>query len=146
MGLTCVLAVGFDLGFEPFAVVVRRYWTWTAVANGPAWYGVPWSNFPGRAAGTLLVLIVTTPWLNQQKPGGTSARRPSAGDVVFLNLFFAAQNAARGFWLASGFGLVISILLTIAEFLESHRWPREFSRISRFMFGKVFPRILQKAA
>jgi uncharacterized membrane protein len=116
MGLTCALAVGFDLGFEPFAVVVRRYWTWTAVANGPAWYGVPWSNFPGRAAGTLLVLVVTTSWLINKSPVEQAPDDHPLAMWLFLNLFFAAQNAARGFWLASGFGLVISILLTIAEF------------------------------
>jgi uncharacterized membrane protein len=116
MGLACALAVGFDLGFEPFAVVVRRYWTWTAVAGGPVWYGVPWTNFLGRAAGTLLVLVVITPWLINKSPVEQAPDDHPLAMWLFLNLFFAAQNAAHQLWLATSPGLMISILLTIAVF------------------------------
>lgn len=118
MGLTCALTVGFDLGFEPFAVVVRHYWAWTAVADGPAWYGVPWTNFPGRAAGTLLVLVVTTPWLINKSPMEQAPDNHPLAMWLFLNLFFATQNAAHKLWLATGLSLVISILVTIAVFRD----------------------------
>src|SRR5260370_27325536 len=87
MGLTCALAAGFDLGFEPFAVVVRRYWAWTAIASEPAWHGVPWTNFPGRAAGTLLVLVVTTPWVINKSPVEQAPDNHPPAMWLFLNLF-----------------------------------------------------------
>ena len=116
IGLACLLAVGFDLGFEPFAMVVRRYWTWAPVGDGSAWYGVPWVNLLGRAVGTLIILVATTPWLINKSPAASPPDNHPLVMWLFLNLFFAAQNAFHQLWLAAGFGLVISILIAISVF------------------------------
>jgi uncharacterized membrane protein len=126
LGLACVLTVFFELGFEPFAVVVRRYWAWDAIASGPAWYGVPWTNFAGRAAGILLVLVVITPWLINKSPTASPPDNHPLAMWLFLNLFFAAQNAAQRLWLAAGLSLVISILIAIAVFRSQAAGPENF--------------------
>jgi len=68
MGLTCLLAVVFDLGLEPFAVYVKDYWIWQTPRPVPAWYTAPWVNFLGWFVTTLGILIFAMPWLINKQP------------------------------------------------------------------------------
>jgi uncharacterized membrane protein len=95
IGLACALAMGFDLGFEPFAVVIRQYWKWTAGVGGPAWYHVPWVNFLGWAVGYLVILVATTPWLINKTPVATPPDDHPLAMWLFLNIFFAVQDVAH---------------------------------------------------
>jgi len=68
MGLTGVLAVVFDLGFEPFAVSVKHYWMWRPTLSSWIWHQVPWVNFLGWFVTTLAILALTLPWLINKQP------------------------------------------------------------------------------
>src|SRR5436190_22735277 len=56
IGLTCLLAVLFDFGLEPFAARVKHYWFWETHGNIPSWYSAPWVNFLGWFAVALGIL------------------------------------------------------------------------------------------
>jgi uncharacterized membrane protein len=106
IGLTMLLAVLFDLGLEPFATRVNRFWLWQSQGKSFTWFGAPWVNFLGWAMTALLLLAFTTPWLINKMPGGR--RPPDFHPLVAwltLNLFLAASLALHQFWLPAGLTL-----------------------------------------
>lgn len=116
MGLTCLLVSLFDVGLEPFATRVHRFWIWRVAGGGKSleWFAAPWVNFLGWALAALLVLMVATPWLINKMP---SRRR--AADFhplivwVTLNVFLAAMLALHQLWLPAGITLAVAVVGTI---------------------------------
>jgi uncharacterized membrane protein len=112
IGLTCLLSVILDLGFEPFAARVNHYWIWHVPNTVLAWYTAPWVNFVGWATTTLLILAFTTPWLINKKQFKNAPRDYYPLIVwLLLNLLLATGNAAHHLWWAAGFSLVASIIV-----------------------------------
>ena len=113
---SCLLVALFDVGLEPFATRVHRFWIWRVAGGGKclAWFAAPWVNFLGWAVTALLVLMVATPWLINKMP---SRRR--AADFhplivwVTLNVFLAAMLALHQLWLPAGITLAVAVVGTI---------------------------------
>ena len=109
IGLTTALVVLFDVGLEPFATRVKRYWFWNPTKLRLDWYAAPGVNFFGWAVTTLLILAFATPALINKKPGP-----PPPPDyiplVVWLlfNLLFATGAAVHHLWPALGLICAIS--------------------------------------
>ncbi len=101
MGVTAALVVLLDLGLEPFASRVKRYWLWDPTKLGFDWYGAPVVNFFGWAVTVLLILAFVTPSLINKKP---VKQPPDYYPLVvwfLLNALFAAGTFANGLWPAS---------------------------------------------
>jgi uncharacterized membrane protein len=102
IGLTMTLTVLFDLGLEPFATRVQRFWVWQPTAIASTWFGAPWINCFGWAMTTLLLLAFATPWLINKMPSG--GRRPPDFQPLLLwggvNLFLAMKLATHTLWVA----------------------------------------------
>lgn len=98
IGLTCVLAVIFDLDLEPFATQVRRYWLWHAPKTVWNWHSAPWVNFLGWFVTALAALGFTTPWLLYKQPVKQPTDYHPLILWVLLNLFFLTGCAMRQMW------------------------------------------------
>ena len=99
IGLTCLLAVLFDFGLEPFATRVNRFWVWEMSGAGAGWLGAPWVNFFGWGITALFILGFLTPWLINKKP--VARHPPDFHPLVMwatLNLFLAADLALHALW------------------------------------------------
>lgn len=68
LGLTVLLVVVFDLCWEPFAVLLKHYWSWKPTRIPVDWYSAPWSAFLGWALTTTLILLLVTPALINKSP------------------------------------------------------------------------------
>jgi putative membrane protein len=114
IGLTCLLTVLFDLGLEPFATRVHRFWIWDVTGTAPGWFAAPWVNFLGWAMTTLLILAFTTPWLINKMPSG---KRPPDIHPLFLwltlNLYLAASLATHQLWPATATVLGVSMVTSV---------------------------------
>lgn len=117
MGLTGLLTALFDLGLEPFATRVQRFWIWRVAGGGKSleWFAAPWVNFLGWAVTALLILMVATPWLINKMPG-----RRRAADfhplIVWaaLNLFLVARLGLHQLWLPAGVTLAVTVIGTVS--------------------------------
>jgi len=121
MGLTVLLAVVFDLGLEPFAARVNRYWIWRVSPRAPAWHTAPWVNFLGWAVTVLLILAFVTPWLINKR--ASKQQSPDYHPLVVwltLNLFLTTGNATHQLWSAAGFGLLSGIIVTFFAMRGAH--------------------------
>ena len=121
IGLTCILAVVFDLALEPFASKVSRYWIWQTPENVLAWHTAPWANFLGWLMTTLLILVVVTPWLINKKP---TRRPPDLYPLIVwwgLNLIPAIGAAMHGLWSAAVFAVLANLLVTVFA-VRGARW------------------------
>jgi len=100
IGLTCLLAVIFDLGLEPFAVQTRHWWAWQPTKATLYWHTAPWVNFLGWFAASLVILVFATPWLINKQP----VKRPMDYQPLLvwllINLCLAVSNAVNDRWLA----------------------------------------------
>jgi len=122
LGLTCSLSVILDIGLEPFATQVNRYWIWHAPTTVPAWYTAPWINFVSWATTTLLILAFTTPWLINKRH--IKHAPPDYHPLIvwlLLNLLLAASNSAHHLWWAASFSLVTSTVVVIFAW-RGARW------------------------
>ena len=68
IGLTLLLVVLLDVGWEVFATRVKQYWFWQPTKLPFDWYGAPVTNFLGCAVATLLILAFATPCLINKQP------------------------------------------------------------------------------
>jgi uncharacterized membrane protein len=117
IGLTTVLVVLLDLGLEPFATCVKRFWLWNPTKLKLDWYGAPAINFFGWAVSTLLILAFATPALINKKP----MPQPRSDYVplaiwFLLNLLFATGVAVHHLWLALASICVHSLVVSIFAF------------------------------
>jgi putative membrane protein len=121
IGLSCLLAVLFDLELEPFATRAKHYWLWqthTAVLN---WYSAPWVNFLGWFATALGILGFTTPWLINKQPIKLPTDYHPLLMLLLLNAYFTSGSALQQMWLAVGFSAVASLIVTICA-MRGARW------------------------
>ncbi len=63
MGLTVALVLVFELSLEPYASLVKLYWSWKSTRLPSNWHTMPWSNLVGWAVTTTLILLFVTPVL-----------------------------------------------------------------------------------
>jgi uncharacterized membrane protein len=68
IGLTVVLMLVVDLGLEPFATRVHGFWNWAAQPGQGSWFDSPLMNFIGWMMTSLVVMVITTPFLISKKP------------------------------------------------------------------------------
>jgi uncharacterized membrane protein len=96
IAFTCLLAVVFELGFEPFAVQVRGYWIWLAGRSALAWHTAPWVNFLGWFVSVLGVVTFTLPWLINKQPVKQPTDYHPLAIWLLLNLWVAMGNGVAG--------------------------------------------------
>lgn len=107
IGAASVLAVGFDLALEPYAVSVRDWWGWDPTTRSLRWHEAPWVNFPGWLVSHALILAFVTPWmLNKQAVRQPVDLHPLALWSILMALM-AAGSLTRGLW---GAALVTTIV------------------------------------
>ncbi len=122
IGLTLLLVLLLDVGWEVFATRVKQYWFWQPTKLPFDWYGAPVTNFLGWAVTTLLILAFATPCLINKKPVSQPPPDYSPLTVwVLLNLLFATGAAAYRLWPAVGVIALISIVLTVFA-VRGARW------------------------
>jgi uncharacterized membrane protein len=122
MGLTTLLVVLFDVGLEPFATRVQRYWFWHPTKLRFDWYTTPWINFFGWAVTTLLILAFATPFLINKKPMAPPPPDYSPLVVWLLPmLLFATGAAIQQLWPALGVIALISIIVAVFA-IRGARW------------------------
>jgi putative membrane protein len=117
MGLTVLLAVLFDLGLEPFATEVKKFWKWSPSHAGLYWYSTPWVNFIGWAATVVMILAFATPSLINKKPEKKPVKHPPDYHPLviwaLLNLMFLTGTVSHQLWLAAGVVLAGMSVVTI---------------------------------
>ena len=121
IGLTCLLAVLFDLSMEPFAVYVKSYWIWLTPKTVPAWYTAPWVNFLGWFVTALALLTFAMPWLINKQP----IKQPTDYQPLFLWLMASAWvtigNALHGLWPAVVVSVAGNLLMALFA-IRGARW------------------------
>lgn len=121
IGLTCLLAVLFDLGLEPFATSVQHWWIWQPTRARWLWYGAPWVNSLGWLVAALAILVFATPWLINKQP----VKRPMDYHPlivwVLINLTLVAGNAAHDLWPPVWLSLVGNVTAAIWA-IRGARW------------------------
>lgn len=121
IGLTTVLAVGFDLALEPFATQSQHFWAWDKMMRVGKWYATPWVNFLGWALTAVSVMGFATPWLINKQP----IKQPT--DFHPLIIWLGVQAlllgacALNGQWLAVGVVAAINAVATFFAF-RGARW------------------------
>ncbi len=122
IGLTILLVVLLDLGLEPFATRVMRYWVWNPTRLKFDWYGAPWVNFLGWAVTTLLILALRHSLAHQQETAPPPP--PDYSPLVvwlLLNLLFATGAAVHHLWPAVGVVGLNSLAVAVFA-LRGARW------------------------
>jgi uncharacterized membrane protein len=121
IGLACALAVVFDLGFEPYAARVARYWYWQTHGDVLNWYSAPWVNFPGWLLVTGAILGFTTPWLINKQPVKQPTDYHPLLVWLLLTGYFGAGNALAGMWTATGLSALAGALTAVYA-IRGGRW------------------------
>jgi Carotenoid biosynthesis protein len=102
IGLTTLLAVVFELAFEPYAARLRHFWFWQPTKFPVDWYGATEPVFLGWAIVTVLTLAFVTPLLiNKQL---SKSRGPDLHPLVSWTgalALFAVVTAINGLWPAA---------------------------------------------
>jgi uncharacterized membrane protein len=88
IGLTTLLAILLQFGYEPFATRARHYWIWSPTKLPIDWYLTPLSNFLGWLVTTLLALAFSTPALMKRKPTKSGPAYQPLVIWVALNVLF----------------------------------------------------------
>jgi uncharacterized membrane protein len=101
MGTTVVLVVLLELSFEPYAVLVKEYWSWKATKLPFTWYSAPLSNFLGWAVTSLLMLLFVTPALINKSPVKKPPAYHPLGVWELLSLPFLLGTTLHGLWTAA---------------------------------------------
>ena len=100
IGLTVVLCVAMDLGWEVFAGPEKRYVYWAPTKFPVSWHGVPISNFMGWIVTLLLILAICTPALiNKRHTRSTPDYQPLLVWLL-LNMVFLIGAAENQLWSA----------------------------------------------
>jgi len=121
IGLTCLLVIALDLGFEPFANRANRCWVWQIKKNILSWFDAPWVNFFSVGVTTLLVLAFVTPWLINKHPSKRQANFQPLWLWLLMIFYFAVANAIAGLWPAVGVG-VLAGFVTATFALRGAKW------------------------
>jgi len=121
IGLTALLALLFDLAFDPFAVREKHYWIWLPTRFPVTWQGAPLMNFFSWAAVSLLILAFATPALINKNP---HRRSPDFHPlVVWLGaiLLFGIAAARHEMWPAAALDGAIAVV-TATFAIRGGRW------------------------
>lgn len=121
IGLTGLLAMVFDCGFDAYASKINRYWLWQAGQGRLTWYSAPWVNFLGWLLTALLILAFTTPFLLNKKPQKSPPFYHPLVVWLGMNAVFLAGAAAHHLWAAAGVSAVTS-LGALGLALSGARW------------------------
>lgn len=121
IGLTCLLALVFDLGLEPFAAKFKHYWIWQTPARVLAWHTAPWVNFLGWFVTALAILGFTTPWLINKQPIKQPTDYHPLVLWLLLNFFFATGNATYHLWSAVALIVGANSVITLYA-IRGARW------------------------
>lgn len=121
IGLTCALAVLFDLGFEPFATRVKSYWIWQTGRSVLAWYSAPFANFLGWFLAALAMLVFAIPWLINKQPVKQPIDYQPLAVWLLLNLWVATGNASHQQWTALGV-VVVGNAVAASYAVRGARW------------------------
>src|ERR1051325_8359695 len=98
IGLTCLFAVVFDFGLEPFAVHLRGLWVWMASKAALSYYTAPWVNFLGWFIIPLAILSFSIPWLINKQPVKQAMDYHPLTMWLLLNLYLATGHALQTRW------------------------------------------------
>jgi uncharacterized membrane protein len=112
MGVTVLLVVLLELSFEPYAAVVKQYWSWKPTRIPSDWYTTPWTNFLGWTVTTALILLFVTPALINKSP---IKHPPSYHTLIVwevLSLLFLTATAHDRLWGAAS--LITTQMLLVA--------------------------------
>jgi hypothetical protein len=115
LGASVTLVTLFALGFEPFAVRIKHYYSWYSTGPTAGWFGVPWLCIFGWAAGSFVALVVATPWFIEKKPVKAIDSFHPLAVWSLLNLLLVAGAVLGGLWpvaLVEGVGnlLLLAVL------------------------------------
>lgn len=122
IGLTMVLCLLLDLGWEVFASRVKHYLLWNETRFPITWYGVPLVNFLGWLLTLLLILAFVTPSLINKNPARRST--PDYHPLIVWTLFnvlFIIGAAMNQLWSAAAV-TGISTAAVIIFSLRGARW------------------------
>ncbi len=86
IALTALLALGFDLALEPFAVHAKHFWLWQPTKFPWTWQGATPLNFVGWFSVSLLILAFATPSLIKKQPGNSGGV-----EMISVVLWFGAM-------------------------------------------------------
>jgi uncharacterized membrane protein len=121
IGLTCLLALWLDIGLEPFAARVKRYWLWQASPDVWHWHSAPWTNFLGWFVTAVSILGFTTPWLINKQPVKQPTDYHPLVVWLLLNFYFATGNALHQMGSAAGLSLAGCAIATVYA-VRGARW------------------------
>ena len=121
IGLTGLLALLLDLGLDPFAARVKRYWLWQTSPDVLNWYSAPWVNFLGWLATALGILGFTTPWLINKQPVKQPVDYHPLVIWLLLNFYLATGSALHQMWPAAGLSLAGCTVATVFA-VRGARW------------------------
>jgi uncharacterized membrane protein len=113
MGTTIVLVVLLELSFEPYAVLVKNYWSWKATKLPFTWYSTPWANFLGWAVTSLLILLFVTPALINKSPAKKPPTYYPLAVWELLSLLLLAGTTLHGLWTAAVFVLCQMVVVLV---------------------------------
>jgi uncharacterized membrane protein len=113
IGLTCLLALWLDMGLEPFAARVQRYWLWGTSPDVLHWHSAPWTNFLGWFVTAVGILGFTTPWLINKQPVKQPTDYHPLLMWLLLNFYFATGNTLHQMGSAAGLSLAGCALATV---------------------------------
>jgi uncharacterized membrane protein len=121
LALTVWLVVLLELGLEPFATVVKGYWSWKPTRLPTDWYGTPWVNFLGWLLSATLVMAFATPGLIRKKPGKLVSFYHPLVLWLLLNMLFVTGAAVHQLWTAVAVNLGAGIIVTLLVILSGRR-------------------------
>lgn len=118
--LTCLLAVVFDLGFDPLGHI-GGYWLWEHARAGLNWHGTPLMSLVSWLLTALLLLAFTTPFLLNKKPQKSPPFYHPLMVWLTLSAVLAAGAAAYQLWWVAGL-MGAASLLTLGFSVSGARW------------------------
>jgi uncharacterized membrane protein len=121
IGLTGWMLVLFDLGFEPFAVLVKDWWVWLSSQTTLSWHSAPWINFLGWFVAAVSILAVTIPWLINKLPVKQPVDYHPLIVWLLLNVWVATGNALGELWWAVAVALAGNLVVAVYA-VRGARW------------------------
>ena len=121
MAVTCVLAMLFAMGLEPYASKLNHYWLWRGDHGGFTWHGAPWITFSGWLLVSLLIMAFATPFLLNKKPRKSPPFYQPVVIWATLQALLAAGAAAGNMKSAVYLGL-FTIVGALSGALAGARW------------------------
>jgi hypothetical protein len=113
IGLTVLLAVLFNLTFQPFAYGAAHFWPWQGGSHPPDWRGTPCVGLGAQAVTALVSLIFATPSLIDKKRASLPPDRYALITWVLAHLLFTTAAITRHLWLAAALASLSALVVTL---------------------------------